>query len=105
MSISRYNKFINNGTISLVPFIPIPKRSSDYYINYKAGKTRMDILSYEYYNNPNYGWLIMQANPEYGSLEYKIPNNSIIRIPYPFETVITQYQNDIDTYKELYGIN
>ncbi|MBR6516665.1 MAG: hypothetical protein IKT40_07380 [Bacilli bacterium] len=103
MSLSRYTKFINNGTMDFVPFIPIPKRKSDYYINYKQGRMRMDILSYEYYNDPNYGWLIMQANPEYGSLEYKIPNNAIIRIPYPLETVITQYQNDIDTYKELYG--
>ena len=103
MSLSRYTKFINNGTMDFVPFIQIPKRKSDYYINYKQGRMRMDILSYEYYNDPNYGWLIMQANPEYGSLEYKIPNNAIIRIPYPLETVITQYQNDIDTYKELYG--
>lgn len=103
MSISRYSKFINNGTMDLVPFIPIPKRKSDYYINYKQGFMRMDILSSEYYNDPNYGWLILQANPEYGSLEYKIPNNAIIRIPYPFEAVITQYQNDVDAYRELYG--
>lgn len=103
MSLSRYKKFIKNGTIELVPFISIPKRNSDYYIRYKQDKMRMDILSSDYYNDPNYGWLILQANPEYGSLEYNIPNNSLIRIPYPLDIVLTQYQNDIDKYKELYG--
>lgn len=105
MSLSRYKKFIKNGTIELVPFISIPKRSSDYYIHYKQGEMRMDTLSSEYYDDPNYGWLILQANPQYGSLEYNIPHNSLIRIPYPLDIVLTQYQNDIDKYKELYGTN
>jgi hypothetical protein len=46
----------------------------------------------------------MQANPEYGSLEFKIPDGSRIRIPYPLESVISQYNNDIDVYEELYGL-
>ena len=104
MSYDRYNKLRINGTVKEVPFIKIPVRSTDYYTNYIAGKTRLDLLSFEYYNDPNYGWLIMQANPQYGALEFRIPNMALLRIPYPLNTVLSQYANDIDNYKEIYGI-
>ncbi len=105
MSYNRYTKFINNGKIEKIPFIEIDKQPTDYYTYYEQGKTRLDVLSYEYYNDSNYGWLIMQANPEYGSLEFKIPNNSLIRIPYPLDTALSIYVKNIEKYKQLYGTN
>jgi hypothetical protein len=72
---------------------------------YEAGKTRLDLLSYQYYNDPNYAWLILQANPEYGSLEFLIDDNSKIRIPYPLETAIQGYEDEIERYDKLYGLN
>ena len=75
-----------------------------YYDYYKEGETRLDLLSYQYYEDPNYDWLIMQANPEYGYLEYQIPNGSKLRIPFPLESTLTQYNKDIETYNILYGI-
>ena len=105
MSYSRYKNFVKNGTVKMVPFIAIPKRSSDYYMYYKVGESRLDLVSYEYYGDPNYDWLIMQANPQYGSLEFKIPNNALLRIPYPLDVVISQYNSDIEKYNELYGSN
>lgn len=103
MSYNRYSSFMENGTMSLVPFISIPKKSTDYYVYYEVGKTRLDLLSYEYYNDPNYDWLIMQANPDCGSLEFNIPNNYLLRIPYPLDITMSQYYNDIKKHKELYG--
>ena len=100
----RYYKFRKDGQILHVPFIRIPVRKSDYYVFYEAGKTRLDLLSYQYYGNANYDWLILQANPEYGSLEYKIPNGAKIRVPYPLDIVISGYNSDIDSYEELYGL-
>lgn len=105
MLYNRYNKFTNNGTIDLVPFITIDKMPTDYYIYYKVGKTRLDVLSYEYYNDANFGWLIMQANPKYGSLEFKIPDNSLLRIPYPLDSALINYNKNIEKYKQLYGTN
>lgn len=102
MSYNRYTKFINNGTIELVPFIQIDKMPTDYYVYYKHNKTRLDILSYEYYNDANYGWLIMQANPQFGSLEFKIPNNALLRIPYPLESALMNYEKNVENYKQLY---
>ena len=104
MSYDRYSKFRKNGAIKLVPFIPIKEKSTDLYDYYKEGETRLDLLSYQYYEDPNYDWLIMQANPEYGSLEYQIPNGARLRIPYPLDLTLTQYNNDIETYKILYGL-
>jgi hypothetical protein len=104
-SYDRYYKFRKNGSILHVPYIEIPKRSTDYYTYYRVGKTRLDLLSYQYYGDANYDWLIMQANPEYGSLEFKIPDGARLRIPYPLDSVISQYNNDVDVYDELYGLN
>ena len=100
---NRYKSFVENGTMHLVPFIKIPIKNSDYYEEYKVGKTRLDVLSYKYYNNPNYGWLILQANPECGSLEFNIEDGAKLRIPYPLDITISQYYIDIERYKELYG--
>ena len=47
----------------------------------------------------------MQANPEYGSLEFNIPSGVRIRIPYPLESVLAKYNEDIEVYDELYGLN
>ena len=100
----RYQSFRQNGNILAVPFIEIPQKNSDMWAYYRVGQTRLDLLSYQYYNNPNYGWLILQANPQYGSLEFKIPDGSKLRIPYPLEMTIQQYQMDIDEYMRLYGV-
>lgn len=98
MSYDRYNRFRINGDTLFPPFIPIPVRESDYYEIYEKGKTRFDILSYQYYRNPDYAWLIMQANPQYGSIEFLIPDKAQIRIPYPLSEVLSQYENDIENY-------
>jgi hypothetical protein len=101
MSYDRYNMFRVNGDTLKVPFIPIPIKGSDYYETYEKGKTRLDILSYQYYKNPDYAWLIMQANPQYGSIEYLIPDKAQIRIPYPLNTTLTMYEEDIENYKKF----
>jgi hypothetical protein len=40
----------------------------------------------------------MQANPQYGSLEYNIPDNVEIRIPFPLDVTLTDYQKSIEKY-------
>ena len=68
MDYNRYSKFTRNGNIALVPFIKIPVKQTDYYDFYRKGQTRLDRLSYKYYGDPNFGWLILQANPSCGGL-------------------------------------
>ena len=98
----RYSKFRTDNSIEIVPFIEIPKQAGDYTVVYEKGVTRMDILSNEHYGNPNYGWLIMQANPEYGSMEFEIPDKSVLRIPFPLDAALAAYKEGIDEYKKKY---
>lgn len=103
MEYSRYDNFKQNGVSEFVPFVKIPVLNSDKIEVYQQGKTRLDVLSYEYYENPNYGWLIMQANPQYGSLEFNIPNGAVLRIPYPLELAMVNYEDAIKLHRKLNG--
>lgn len=100
----RYSKFMENGRILNVPFITIPKKNTDRVLVYKRGVHRMDNISYDYYGNPNYGWLILMANPNY-TMEFQIPDGMEIRIPYPLETTLNQYQASLDAYIENYSLD
>lgn len=105
MEYNRYKSFRSNGNYKKIPFIEIPENMTDRFEYYEVGKTRMDLLSYQYYNNPNFGWLILQANPSCGSLEYKIKDGTRLRIPYPIETAIQGYENNLAKYIKLYGLD
>ena len=99
----RYNNFKINGGMKSIPGLIIPVIDSDKYIVFELGKTRLDNISNMYYNSPYYNWLILIANPEFGGLEFFIPDQSIIRIPFPFESAIGRYITAVDTYKSYYG--
>lgn len=95
----RYSCFRKNGKIEIVPFVRIDNSNSDIYILYDKSKMRMDMLSYKYYGDPDYGWLIMQANPHAGSMEYSIEDGTVIRIPYPLGSAKQRYERSISQYK------
>lgn len=97
---NRYTPFIKNGKVNIVPFVKIRKKDSDRYIIFNKN-TRLDKISNEYYESPDFAWLILQANPEYGSIENFIPNGSIIRIPYPLSETLNFYLNDIKKIKNI----
>ena len=83
-----------------MPYVKKTPSSPYITLKIKKGSMRMDTLSYKYYNDANYGWLIMMANPSYGSLEYSIPDGVVLRIPYPLNTAINRYENAINNYIE-----
>lgn len=99
----RYSLFRRDGMVDLVPFGKVRPKDSDFFEVYKKNETRLDILSYNYYKNPDYGWLILQANPEVGSMEYNIEDGATLRIPYPLSTSIQDYVDSIEEYYRLYG--
>ena len=105
MAYNRYKSFIVDGAFKKIPFIEIPNSQNDFYVFYEVGKTRLDLLSYQYYGDPNYGWLILQANPHVSSLEFRIPDKERLRIPYPLENALQGYENNIKKYNNLYGLD
>jgi len=100
--LDRYESFKSDTNYKPIPGIKIPVKGTDKYLPYRIGSTRMDILSQEYYQTPYYGWLIMLANQEYGGLEFMIPDNSIIRIPFPFKSSVINYLKGVDRHFRLY---
>lgn len=97
----RYSPFKSDGRIEVVPYIDIVKKSTDKYIKYNKRSMRLDKLSYDYYGDPDYAWLIMQANPEHGSIENFIKDGVILRIPFPLDETLNLYKSGIMSYKEL----
>lgn len=95
----RYKLVRGEGKVGILPSITLSVKRTDYYEVYNQ-YTRLDLLSNKYYKNPNYDWLILIANPEYGSMEYDIPYNSEIRIPYPLNTTLQEYEYNIKKYFE-----
>ena len=105
MAYDRYNRFRTDGTIKIPVMVEIPKKSTDYYETYRRGYTRFDLLSYDYYGDPNYDWVILMANPSLGSMEFEFPDGAEIRIPYPLNKTLEQYNKNLDRYDLLYGLN
>lgn len=101
--IDRYQYFLNDGEFKIVPGIDIPFKGTDRYIQYKKGRDRLDRISQENYGSPLFGWLILVANPRVGSIEFEIPDNSYLRIPYPLISSLQDYKNQVDLYKLYYG--
>jgi len=99
----RYGMFKVNGQVKPVPFIKLDEKPTDILVTLKEN-TRFDVLSQQYYGNGKHGYLILQANPSNGGLEFDIPINTTIRIPFPFRATLGEYQEKIKTHIKLYGI-
>ncbi len=93
----RYGNFKVNDKLTFIPFIKLTPKSSDIKIIWKKTK-RLDKISNDQYGAPFYGWLIMLANPQYGGLEFDIPEGAAITIPFPLMQSLQDYQNKIDKY-------
>ena len=96
----RYEQFRNGGVVERPPFLPIVFSDTDLLITFDKNKMRMDNLSYKYYGDANFGWLILQANPHLGGYEYNIPDGVSLRIPYPLSSAITRYERSVQNYIE-----
>ena len=99
----RYQFFIDDGSFRIVPGIEIPIKSTDKYVLFKKGKDRLDRFSEQYYGSPVFGWLILQANPLAGSLEFNIPDNFMLRVPFPLTTSLQDYKRNVELYNLYYG--
>lgn len=80
-----------DGTIDQLPFINIPSSTTDKYVEWINGKSRLDKLSQRYYGTPVFDWLILYGNSEYIS-EFDFIDGATIRIPFPLENAINNYQ-------------
>lgn len=100
---NRYSDFLINGQQTVVPGIELPPKSSDKNYIYKVGQSRLDKISQQFYDTPYFGWLIMQANPQFSGDEYSIPDGAVLTIPFPLVASLQDYKNTLENYFFYYG--
>ena len=101
---NRYKNFISENKMFLLPNITIPESSTDKIVVYKKGITRMDKLSQTYYGSPFFGPFILMANPKYEGMEFDIPSDALIRIPYPLNRAVELYNEEVNKHINLEGL-
>jgi hypothetical protein len=100
---NRYSQFLINGEQEVVPYINLPVKSTDKNYIYRIGQSRLDKISTQYYGSPFFGWLILQANPQYSGSEWSIPDGAILTIPFPLLTSLQDYNNELNNHFFYYG--
>jgi len=100
---NRYNDFLINGRQTTVPYVFLPSKTSDKNYIYKVSQSRLDKVSQQYYGTPFFGWLILQANPQFTGFEFNIPDGSILTIPFPLLASLQDYKNQLDQHFFYYG--
>lgn len=97
----RYYNFRVENEVKPMTFIPIWKSNDDLYIEFDKSTMRFDSLSYKYYGDADFAWLILQANPTLGGYEYNIPNKTLIRIPYPLSSALKRFETAYNNYSNF----
>lgn len=92
--------FDASGNLRPMPEITISKRETDITVKYNKNFTRVDRIAEEIYQNPNLWRLIMWANPDY-FVEFDIPDNTIIRVPYPLNPVLDEVVRQIQVKSKI----
>jgi len=100
---NRYSDFNINGEQTIVPFVNITQKTTDKTYIYKVGRSRLDVVSQEFYNSPFFGWLILQANPQFGGLENNIYDGAVLIVPFPLLPSLQDYKSAIGEYFYYYG--
>ena len=100
---NRYTDLIVNGVQTVIPNVKIPAKSTDKSYIYRDGISRLDKVSQTFYGSPYFGWLILQANPEYGGSELNVPNNAVLKIPFPLMASLLDYKSALQTHFYYYG--
>jgi hypothetical protein len=100
---NRYSNFLINGEQTVVPFVNVAAKPTDKTFIYKVAKSRLDKVSQEFYNSPVFGWLILQANPQFGGLENNIYDGAILIIPFPLIPSLQDYKAAIENHFYYYG--
>ena len=81
----------------------MPQKTTDKAYIYKVAKSRLDKVSQEYYNSPYFGWLILQANPQFGGLENYIYDGAVLIIPFPLIPSLQDYKASLENHFYYYG--
>ena len=89
-----YSLLRNNDSLRDMPALKIEKRTTDKSVTYNKQLNRLDNIAGNIYNDETLWRLILWANEQY-FMEFDIPNNTVIRVPWPLQDVLTEVQTKI----------
>lgn len=92
-----HNLLKDSDKLKNMPAVQIKKRATDKSVVYNKQKNRLDNIAGDVYKDETYGKLILWANEQY-FLEFDIPDNTVIRVPFPFQDVV----NEVNRYIVLH---
>jgi hypothetical protein len=94
MGFNFYKYLIQDGKMSNMPPISIEKRSTDKYVLYNSQNNRLDNIAGDIYTDETLWRLILWANEQY-FIEFDIPDNTVIRVPFPMQDVLNEVNSKI----------
>jgi len=94
MGFDFYSLLKDNDKLKDMPTVQIKKRTSDKSVTYNKQRNRLDNIAGNVYNDETYWRLILWANENY-FMEFDIPDNAVIRVPYPLQDVLNEVQTKI----------
>lgn len=94
-----YKLLKKNDALKDMPPIAISKRLTDKSVTYNKQKNRLDSIAGNIYNDETLWKLILWANDQY-FLEFDIPDNTVIRVPYPLQDVLSEINMTIVSLKD-----
>lgn len=94
MSFNFYSLLKNADKLKDMPAVQIKKRSTDRSVLYNKNKTRLDVIAGDVYGDETMWKLILWANEQY-FIEFDIPDNTVIRVPYPLNDVLNEISQTI----------
>ena len=98
MALNLYQYLKDGDKQRNMPAITIQARDTDKKVVYDKKKNRLDRIAGDFYRDEAYWRVILWANPDY-SLEFDIPDRTVIRIPFPIEEVEQEIVQQINRKK------
>jgi hypothetical protein len=92
----------NEEVFRILPHINIEDKPTDKTKIWNSEGDRLDIISNLYYNHPYGSQLILLKNKQFGLDEFEWDNGINITIPFPYNSSIQQFIEEVQTYLKLY---
>jgi len=68
----------------------IPRSNQDLYVS-TTEDDRYDLLAFQYYKSASLWWVISAANPQYAGASLFPGSGVQIRIPFPIQNILNEY--------------
>lgn len=94
MAYNFYSLLKDNDKLKNMPPVTIKNRASDKSVTYNKQLNRLDNIAGDVYQDETYWKLILWANEQY-FLEFDIPDNTVIRVPFPLQDVLNEVNTNI----------